>query len=35
MGSQFNWLKDYRDTPVNPLVKWKKKHKFAIYAIRA
>ena len=21
MGSQFNWLKDYRDTPVNPSVK--------------
>ena len=32
--SQFNWLKDYRDTLVNPLTKWKKKHKFAIYTIR-
>jgi hypothetical protein len=35
MGSQLNWLKDYRDMPVNPSAKWKKKHKFAIYAIRA
>ena len=35
MGSQFDWLEDYRDTPVNPSAKWKKKHKFAIYAIRA
>ena len=35
MGSQLDWLEDYRDMPVNPLAKWKKKHKFAIYAIRA
>ena len=35
MGSQFNWLEDHRDIPVNPLAKWKKKHKFAIYAIKA
>ena len=35
IGSQFNWLKDYKDMPVNPLAKWKKKYKFAIYAIRA
>ena len=35
MGSQFNWLKDHRDILVNPSAEWKKKHKFAIYAIRA
>ena len=35
MGSQFNQLKDHRDIPVNPLAKWKKKNKFAIYAIKA
>ena len=35
MGSQFNWLEDYRDIPVNPLAEQKKKYKFAIYAIRA
>ena len=35
MGSQFDWLKNYRDMLVNPLAKWKKKYKFAIYAIRA
>ena len=35
MGSQFNWLEDHRDILVNPLAEWKKKHKFAIYAIRA
>ena len=35
MGNQLNWLEDHRDTPINPLVEWKKKHKFAIYAIRA
>ena len=34
IGSQFNWLKDYRNTPVNPLAKWKKKYKFTIYTIR-
>ena len=33
--SQLNWLKNYRDMPVNPLTKWKKKYKFTIYAIRA
>ena len=35
IGSQFNWLEDYRDMLVNPSAKWKKKHKFAIYTIRA
>ena len=33
-----NWLDfsdDHRDTPVNPSAEWKKKHKFAIYAMRA
>ena len=35
MGSQLNQLEDYRDILVNPLAKWKKKYKFAIYAIRA
>jgi len=35
MGSQFDWLEDHRDTPVNPSAEWKKKHKFAIYAMRA
>ena len=35
MGSQLNQLKDYRNILVNPLAKWKKKYKFAIYAIRA
>ena len=35
MGSQLNQLKDYRDILVNPSAKWKKKYKFAIYAIRA
>ena len=34
IGSQLNQLKDYKDTLVNPLVKWKKKYKFIIYAIR-
>ena len=32
--SQLNWLKDYRDMPVNPSAKQKKKYKFAIYAIK-
>ena len=35
MGSQFNWLEDYKNTPAIPLTKWKKKHKFVIYIIRA
>ena len=35
MGSQLDWLKNYKDTPVNPSAKWKKKYKFTIYAIRA
>ena len=35
IGSQLDWLEDYRDILVNPLVKWKKKYKFAIYAMRA
>jgi hypothetical protein len=35
MGNQLDWLKDHRITPVIPLIKWKKKHKFAIYTIRA
>ena len=35
MGSQLDQLKDYKDMLVNPLAKQKKKHKFAIYAIRA
>ena len=35
IGSQLDWLEDYRDTPVNPSAEWKKKYKFAIYAIRA
>ena len=35
MGSQLNWLEDYRDMLVNPLAEQKKKYKFAIYAIRA
>ena len=35
MGNQLDWLEDYRDTLVDPLAEWKKKHKFAIYAIRA
>ena len=35
IGSQFNWLKDYKNTLVNPSAKWKKKYKFAIYTIRA
>ena len=34
IGSQLNWLKDYRDMPVNPLAKWKKKYKFTIYTIK-
>ena len=33
--SQFNWLEDYRDIPVNPSAKWKKKYKFAIYTMKA
>ena len=33
IGSQLDWLKDYKDMLVNPLAKWTKKHKFAIYAI--
>jgi len=33
--SQFNWLKDYKNISAIPLIKWKKKHKFVIYAIRA
>ena len=33
--SQLNQLEDYKDMPVNPLAKWKKKYKFTIYAIRA
>ena len=35
MGSQLNWLEDHRITLVIPLIEWKKKYKFAIYAIRA
>ena len=35
IGSQPNWLKDYKNTPVNPSAKWKKKYKFTIYTIRA
>ena len=35
IGSQLNQLEDYKDMPVNPLAKQKKKHKFAIYAMRA
>ena len=35
MGSQFNWLEDYKDIPVNPSAEWKKKYKFAIYIIKA
>ena len=35
MGSQLDWLEDHRITPVIPLIEWKKKHKFAIYAMRA
>jgi hypothetical protein len=35
MGSQLNWLEDHRNTLAIPLTEWKKKHKFAIYAIRA
>jgi len=35
MGSQLDWLGDYRNALVIPLTEWKKKHKFAIYAIRA
>ncbi|KFZ19887.1 hypothetical protein V501_00426 [Pseudogymnoascus sp. VKM F-4519 (FW-2642)] len=35
MGNQLDWLEDHRNTPVNPSVEWKKKHKFAIYAMRA
>jgi hypothetical protein len=35
MGNQLDWLEDHRNTPVNPSAEWKKKHKFAIYAMRA
>ena len=35
IGSQLNQLKNYRDMPVNPSAKWKKKYKFTIYTIRA
>ena len=35
MGSQFNWLKNYKNILVNPLAKWKKKYKFTIYTIKA
>ena len=35
IGSQLNQLKNYRDIPVNPLAKQKKKYKFTIYIIRA
>ena len=35
IGSQFNWLKNYKNILVNPLTKQKKKYKFIIYTIRA
>lgn len=35
MGNQLDWLEDHRNTPVNPSAEWKKKHKFAVYAMRA
>jgi len=35
MGSQLDWLEDHRNTPANPSSEWKRKHKFAIYAMRA
>ena len=35
MGSQLDQLKNYKDTPVNPSAEQKKKHKFAIYTMRA
>ena len=34
MGSQLDWLEDYRNMPAIPSTEWKKKHKFAIYTIR-
>lgn len=35
MGNQLDWLEDHRNTPVNPSAEWKRKHKFAVYAMRA
>ena len=35
VGNQLDWLEDHKSTLANPSAKWKKKHKFAIYAIRA
>ncbi len=35
MGNQLDWLEDHRNMPANPSAKWKRKHKFAIYSMRA
>lgn len=35
MGNQLDWLEDHRATPANPSAEWKRKHKFAVYAMRA